>query len=240
MPLVKMLALATMLAAPLTANAIVLAGGIADGGFETKGGALPVTDYCYDGFATPGGPACAAGAWSGNGIIRSGSGAWGGTTTPDGNYYAFVQGAGVLSQTFTADSSGVFTLSWLDAGRSNNGGAQTYEVSVTDALISTQPAKAFRFSILPPVNVSLGVLGSFTTSPGQAFTGRSSGSFTLTAGSSYVVSFTGLVAADVTSFIDSVALVPSAVPEPASWSLLIVGFAAVGAAARRRRTALAA
>jgi hypothetical protein len=57
------------------ASAAVGATTLFDGSFEIKGGALPVTEYCFDGLATAGGVACAAGAWTGSGVIRSGSGA---------------------------------------------------------------------------------------------------------------------------------------------------------------------
>ena len=40
--------------------------------------------------------------------------------------------------------------------------------------------------------------------------------------------------------LDSVALTQNAVPEPASWAMLIAGFGLVGAAQRRRKVALAA
>ena len=62
-------------------------------------------------------------------------------------------------------------------------------------------------------------------------------------GQNYTLRFTGLVTIVSTEFIDNVALnvTPSvAVPEPASWAMLIAGFGLVGAAARRRRTALTA
>ncbi len=205
-----------ILAAALAAAPVAASAGLADGSFEIKGAALPVTDYCYDGFATPGGPACAPGAWVGNGVIKSGSGPWGGTTTPDGSYFGFVQGTGALSQTFTADVTSTYGLSWLDAGRTNGGGPQSYTVTILGAGLQT--------------------LGTFTTN-GGLFTARSASAFQLVAGSSYTLSFTGLVAEDRTSFIDGVTL--TAVPEPATWGLMLAGFAMVGVAARRRGRALA-
>ena len=213
MTFTKLLSAAALLAAPFVAHA-----GLVDGSFEIKGAALPVTNYCYDGFATAGGPACAAGAWVGNGVIASGSGAWGGTVAADGGYYGFVQGAGPLAQTFTADSSGSQSLTWFDANRTNNGGLQSYTVTISDG-VTTQ------------------TLGTYTSAFG-GFVARSASPFTLVGGSTYTLSFNGLVSADVTSFIDGVAL--SVVPEPATWSLLLAGFGLSGVALRRRRTVVSA
>ncbi len=202
------------LLAPMSASATSLI----DGSFEAKGAATPVTDYCYDGAATPGGPACAASPWTGNGVIRTGSGAWGGTLAQDGLYYAFVQGGGVLSQTFTATSTSGLAVNWFDANRTNNGGIQSYTVSVAHG------ADVF-------------VLGTFSGVPGQ-FNAKTSSSFATIAGDSYTLSFSGVFTDDRTSFIDNVSL--AVVPEPAAWGLMLVGFGLVGAAARRRKVAVAA
>jgi hypothetical protein len=194
---------------PVAAHAALL-----DPSFEIKGGALPVQGYCYDGFVAGGHPACAPGAWGGtSGVIQSGNGDWGGTTAADGNYYGFVQGTSVLSQLFTADASSHYSLSWFDAARTNNGGPQTYSVTIAG----------------PSGNI---FLGNFTTT-GSGFIQRTAGpDFVLQGGSQYTLTFTGLVAQDVTSFIDNVQL--AAVPEPASWLMMFSGFALLGAALRRR------
>ena len=214
MKLANILAAALLCGTAVAANATTLV----DGSFETKGASTPVTDYCYDGFATPGGPACAASPWTGNGVIISGSGPWGGTAAANGIYYAFVQGTGVLSQSFTATSTSGRGVSWLDSNRSNNGGLQSYTVSISDGLTTTG-------------------LGTYTSNVG-AFVARTSSPFLAVSGTTYTLSFTGLSNEDRTSFIDNVAL--TAVPEPATWALLIGGFTMVGFAARRRRAALAA
>jgi hypothetical protein len=188
---------------------------LADGGFETQG--ATVGNYCYFGQATPGGPACPNGPWTGTtGLQDEGNGAWPGLPSPDGSKYGFVQGQGTLSQTFTADQSGTFSLNWLEAARPQNGGAagnQTYTVSLD----------AFD-------------LGTFSTTSGQLFTARAgSTTFALQAGQSYTLTFTGLSTGDNTSYIDAVAL-NAAVPEPAAWALMIAGFGLIGAASRRRRS----
>jgi hypothetical protein len=186
---------------------------LADGGFEAQG--ATVGNYCYFGQATAGGPACPAGAWTGtSGLQDEGNGAWPGLPSPDGSKYGFVQSLGTLSQTFTANQSGTFALDWLDAGRPQNGAAagnQTYTVTLG----------AFN-------------LGTFSTTSGQAFAARAgSSTFALQAGQSYTLTFTGLSGGDNTSYIDAVSI-GAAVPEPATWAMMLGGFGLVGAASRRR------
>lgn len=209
-------AAALVLASPVAASATSLV----DGGFEIKGAALPVTDYCYDGFITPGGPACAPGAWVGAGVIRSGSGAWGGTASQAGDYHGFVQGTQSLSQSFTATESGIVSLSWFDTNRTNNGGDQSYVVSIS-------------------IGSNIKGTGSYTSSQG-GWVGRTLSPFSLVAGNTYTVKFAGLSTEDRTAFVDSVSLSSTAVPEPSSWAMLLAGFGLIGFAARRRRAAIAA
>jgi hypothetical protein len=192
---------------------------LADGGFETQ--AAIVGNYCYFGIATPGGPACPTGAWTGtSGLQDEGNGAWPGLPSPDGSKYGFVQGQGTLSQTFTADQSGTFTLEWLEAARPQNGGPagnQSYTVTLGS------------FD-----------LGTFSTTSAQPFTARSgSTTFALQSGQSYTLTFTGLSTGDNTSYIDAVRLA-AAVPEPTAWAMMIGGFGMLGAAARRRTRATGA
>lgn len=205
----RLLAAALLAAAPIAGHATTLI----DGSFETKGATTPVTDYCYDGFATGGGPACAASPWQGGGVIISASVPWGGTAAVDGTYYGFVQSTETLSQTFSATSTTGLVATWLDANRTNNGGIQSYTVSVTHG-------------------VNVFNLGTFSGTAGQ-FNAKSSSAFGVTAGESYTLSFTGLSNEDRTAFIDNVSL--TAVPEPTAWAMLIAGFGLVGGAARRRR-----
>jgi hypothetical protein len=207
---------ATLISAPFAASATT----ILDGGFETKGAALPVTDYCYDGFATPGGPACASSPWVGGGVIITNSGPWGGTAAASGSYYGFVQGTQIVSQTFTATANSTGIISWVDTNRTNNGGPQSYEVSISDGITTTN-------------------IGTYTSAVG-AFVGRTSSSFALTNGTAYTLSFTGLAVDDRTAFIDNVSIATTAVPEASTWAMLLAGFGLVGLAARRRSAAVAA
>nr|WP_295671633.1 PEPxxWA-CTERM sorting domain-containing protein [Sphingomonas sp.] len=199
---VRVIAAAALAIVPIMASAST----IVDGSFEAAG--TGIADYCYDGLPYGSGP-CPAGAW-GNaaGVIRSGSGAWGGTTAADGDYYGMLQGGQVLSQTFVAAETAGLMLNWADANRTNNGGAHSYTVTVNGATV-----------------------GTYTSGFG-GFVAKSSAKFGVVSGQSYTVAYNGIVDGDTTSFIDSVSL--ATVPEPASWALLITGFGFVGLARRRR------
>ncbi len=205
----RLLIVTALAVVPAVAGATALV----DGSFEAAGAG--VSDYCYDAFAAGGNAPCAPNAWGTNGgVIHSGSSAWGGTTTPDGNYYGMLQANQTLTQTVVATATGGLALSWIDANRNNNGGLHSYTVSVNGAS-----------------------LGTYTSGFG-AFVARTSGKFGAIAGQSYTISFDGIANGDTTSFIDAVAL--TTVPEPASWALMVAGFGLVGFAARRRSAAVAA
>ena len=228
------IALAGLAASLSLAGAPVQAASIlSDGGFESQG--LTTSNYCYFGFASAGNPACGAGAWTGGnsanfgggGLQIESNGAWPGQPSPDGTRYGFVQMTGSLSQVFTPSQTGDYLLTWIDAGRPAGccGGNQGYLVFIDDG------------SSLSPV------LYDGTTTTSQPWTARTADfSITLLGGTTYTLTFQGLEAVtDQTSFIDAVSLdlaPPSAVPEPASWALMIAGFGLVGSAMRRRATAL--
>ncbi len=199
---------------------------LADGGFELQ--AATVGSYCYFGLATPGGPACPTGAWTGtSGLQDEGNSPFPGQPTVDGSKYGFVQVNGTLEQTFTANDTGLFSLSWMEAGRPSNGagGNESYNVLLNNS-----------------------VLGSFGSTTGQAFTARSTGPFALVSGTNYTLTFQGTTTylgsseTDNTAYIDQVSLsqVGGAVPEPAAWALMIMGFGSAGVMLRRRRAAVAA
>jgi hypothetical protein len=216
MQYLRLAVLATCIAAPATATTLV------DGGFEAKGADTPVTAYCYP-FASAGGPACATSPWVGGGVILSGNGSWGFVSAAEGSYYGFIQVTNSITQSFVATGNGSATVNWLDTNRAGYGGLQSYDVWIDQGMTSQ-------------------LIGNYTTAVG-GWVSRTSSSFALINGQNYTLRFTGLATSDSTAFIDSVALnvTPSAaVPEPASWAMLIAGFGLVGAAARRRRTALTA
>jgi hypothetical protein len=211
----SMLVAAALIAVPAGATTLL------DGSFEIEGAATPVTDYCYRQFSSPGGPACTGGSWGpDSGVIISGSGPWGGTTTPDGTYFGFIQMRSVVAQTFTADANATGVVSWIDTNRGGFGGIQSYDVTIFDGTTTT-------------------LIGSYTSAVG-GWVNRSSSSFALVNGTTYTLSFIGLAQDDSTSFIDSVALGTTPVPEASTWAMLVAGFGLVGAAARRRRPTIAA
>jgi hypothetical protein len=150
----------------------------------------------------------------GTGIISlTNPNAWYGTSPPtgvDGNQFAFLQGAGsIISQTFSATAGSGF-LQWNEASRPDFGsfnGAQTYQVSLNGAL-----------------------LGTFNTTSGENFTTKS---FDVSLLDSNTLIFEGLANSDSTAFIDNV--VAGNVPEPSTWAMMILGFAAVGFMAYRRK-----
>lgn len=215
------------LAAPVLALVATpsFAATIRDGSFEGQGkAALPNQgfDYCYF-QATSGAPTTCGAAGQkpfngASGLITSGSGAWGGTAAQDGGFYSFVQSTGNLTQTFTASNTGAYALSWLDRQRSNNGGPQTYAVSLSAA------------------NIANVVLGTFTADNTGAWTNRMGASnFVLAAGTAYTLTFSGLTTGDNTAFIDNISV--AAVPEMSTWGMMILGLGVVGAGMRRRRSA---
>jgi len=83
-------------------------------------------------------------------------------------------------------------------------------------------------------------IGTYTIAAGAGVWNGASFNFNSGTATSAVLSFVDLnLAGDGNDFgIDDITL--TAVPEPATWGLMIVGFGLVGFAARRRRTAVAA
>jgi PEP-CTERM motif len=211
-------------------SAVQAANILADGGFETQG--LTTANYCYFGLSAGGNAPCGSGAWfvgpvNGGGLQFESNGAWPGLPSPDGTRYAFVQTGGSINQTFTPTQTGDYILTWIDAGRPAGccGGNQDYFVSIDDGSGGLSP-----------------ILYSGSTTTSQPWTAQTADfAVNLLAGTSYTLTFQGLVTdTDQTSFIDGVSfdIAPlSAVPEPASWALMIAGFGLVGSAMRRRPSA---
>jgi hypothetical protein len=124
-----------------------------------------------------------------------------------------LQSTSTLSQTFTMVGT-TLDVSWLAGGRPFFGsfnGDQTYQVQLNGTS-----------------------LGSFSTVSGEAFGAHSLVVGGLTNGASYTLSFNGQATTDETSFIDKVSAT-GAVPEPAAWGLMILGFGGAGAMLRRQR-----
>jgi hypothetical protein len=215
--LVGLFALTAAIPAPGSAQ-------IADGSFETQApaeiGANP--GYCYSNNGG-GGPQCTGvgtpwEVFSGGGFQIETNTAWPGTETPDGSYYGFIQNGGSLNQAFVAAATGTFVIDFLVAGRNN---------------------QTFTGNLLYEVLLNGSPIFSDTTVTGQPFTERTTNPFELLMGESYSLSFHGLqFEGDNTAYIDGVSL-SAAVPEPATWAMMLLGFGAIGFALRRRRSAIA-
>jgi hypothetical protein len=202
--------LASMAASPANANVL-----LTNGDFEapTTGTYAYLTglnnDWTYAG--------------AGVGIINNTGGtAWFGGSLPpgsSGNQFAFIQGSGSsISQTFSVSTAGAYSISWIDAGRPDIYGGccrgdQMYQVSLNSTII-----------------------GSYSTATGVGFDTETANLGNLSSGP-YTLTFLGLPTmnstADETAFIDNVNV--SAVPEPSTWAMMILGFAGIGFMTYRRR-----
>jgi hypothetical protein len=206
---------AALLAALVTAQG-AMAAPIMDGSFEAQGAASG-NAFCY--FANYA-PTCAGGSWVGggntSGLQNEANTAFPGQSSPAGSYYAFIQSGfgtpGSISQALTL-ATGKYDFSWLAAGRPNGGGNQAYDVTLTGAR-------------------GVQTLLSSSTTTGQAFTAMSSGPQVVAAGK-YTLTFAARDSGgDNSAFIDGVTV--AAVPEPATWGMMILGFGLIGGALRRR------
>jgi hypothetical protein len=167
---------------------------IANGSFETP--VLSSNSFLYD----PGGA-----TWTflgDSGIINAPGAGFFGPLAPDGNQYAFLQSAdnpGAFSQSIVFSLPGTYQLSYLVAGRSDNGTGATGNLAYEVLLDSV-------------------VIANDATTTGQPFTIRSF-DFVVSSGS-HTLTFEAVPnGADNTAFFDLVAIQP--VPEPAVGVLLL-------------------
>jgi len=213
-----------------------------DGSFEQIGAAIGGTSswsyiYLCGDAGYPGGGNC---TWQGSsaGVQGDQNGDWPGSSAPiaaqDGHYYAMIQDVSVLAQIFVASATGQYQLSWADAGRGNAYpgvfGDQGYNVVIASGPTLTTQQTVY----------------SGATTTGQRWEDHSSTTFNLVAGQAYMLAFMGNSGHDNSAYIDNVRLTFSggnqidvgAVPEPASWGLMVGGFGLVGGAMRRRKAAV--
>jgi hypothetical protein len=168
---------------------------VVNGSFETP--ALSPNSFLY-------GPNGATWIFTANsGIIKAPGDGFFGPSAPDGSQYAFLQSAtapGAFSETINFSLSGTYLLSYLVAGRSDNGAGAAGDLSYEILLGST-------------------VIAMDATTTGQPFTSKMF-QFTTTAGD-HTLTFEVAPdsAGDNTAFFDSVALVQ--VPEPESVFFLL-------------------
>jgi hypothetical protein len=183
---------------------------IANGSFETPD--ISSNTFLYD-------PSGAVWVFTGSsGIIDAPGGAFFGEPAPDGSQYAFLQfdptNAGVFSQTITLSLAGTYELSYLVAGRPNNGGGAAGNLPYQILLDST-------------------VIASDSTTTGQPFTSKVF-DFSATTGSHTLTFETAAGASgDNTAFFDMIAI--QAVPEPGS-AVLFLSSLIAAAVTRQIRT----
>src|SRR3989440_7032563 len=161
--------------------------GVANSSFETP--ALSSNSFLYD-------PSGATWTFLNNaGIINAPGAGFFGPPAPDGNQYAFLQSAtnpGAFSQTIMFTLSGTYRLSYLVAGRANDGEGATGDLSYQVLFDSL-------------------VIGSDATTTSQTFTLRSF-DFVASAGR-HILTFEPMQdSADNTAFFDMASI--QAVPEP--------------------------
>ena len=184
---------------------------VSNGSFELPG--LPLNSFSYD-------PTGAIWLFTANsGIINAPGAGFFGPPAPDGNQYAFLQSAdtsGAFSLSIVLSLPGTYELSFLVAGRTDNGQGAAGDLAYQVLLDST-------------------VIGSDATTTGQPFTVQTF-DFVASAGS-HTLTFEAMPdGADNTAFFDAVSI--QAVPEPTVNVLLVssvFGFLFVRAARRRRQ-----
>jgi hypothetical protein len=182
---------------------------VANGSFEDVPFSLGSSSFCYTALDCAG----AVPSWSGDFVLmQSTSSFWNATpNTPADQYQIGLQGEGsYVQQQVSFTAPGFYQLSWFDAGRSNISGNQVYAVSIA------------------------GMVSSNFTITGQAW-GPQSFLFRVDTAGVETLRFEGYTPGNHTTFIDNISLV-TAVPEPSTWAMAIVGLAASAAATRRRRT----
>ena len=204
------LALAGAAAALLAAPA--MAATVADASFEVP---EQGSSFTYN-------PTVTDATFSGGSGVQGNGSAWGFADAPDGVQTAFLQNVAAISLQVTDLTVGdLYDVSFFDALRNQ-----------TD-LYAPNPFSVFFGTTL---------IGSFT--PGStAWTANTTGAF-LATDTTGVLTFQSLTeGGDHDVGIDAIVMNDhgaGGVPEPAAWALMILGFGSVGAALRRRTTALAA
>jgi hypothetical protein len=157
--------------------------------------------------------------YDGSALVNGQTGTdWSGPAPPsgvEGRQYVALQSSSTLSQDFFSPG-GDFTLSWLAGGRYASsdgtlGGDQTYAIKLDGTTV-----------------------GEFSTFSSEALTGQSLVLGGLSKGE-HTLMFQGLTTTDQTAFLDQVSI-PS-VPEPGTWTVMVLGLGAIGAMLRHRRSA---
>lgn len=211
-----------VLIAPLTAAHANL---ITDGDFETTQLSADFNGFEYLNGTLNNWLYSATGDHNGALLINAASGAWHSSdqTGYSGNQFAGIQGTGRISQSFSPDSTGVYSVSWLDAGRSRawgyDFGNQNYTASLYDETTGMLVEETSNDTTTDSTFSAMGFSGL------------------LTAGDIYTLSFWGTATTDQTALIDNViveAVMATELPEPAALALFGTGLAGLGLIRRRR------
>jgi hypothetical protein len=202
-------------AAALALTSTAHAQTVSDGGFESL--TLTTDSYAYS-------PTGVGGVtFFGRSGLQASSTAWGFGAVADGNQSAFIQVGGWFEQAVT----GLTVGSW-------------YSVSFFDSF-----REDTRLYAADPYSVSFDgqLLGTFSPTS-NAFSSVTTGTFVASA-TNGVLTFRGvpLDGLDRSVGIDAVSVAAvqgnaaqvAAVPEPAAWAMMLVGFGAIGGALRRRQ-----
>lgn len=194
------------------------AAGFVDGGFEAQGSADPaIAEFSYCVFV--GEPGCSISnvPWLGatsSGLARTDAGDIQEGAALSGSYVGFVGGGGALAQGFTVQADGYYRLSWFDR--------------LLDPTLAGGYAALLGRVADEDYKVDLG-----TNVETDRWTRRTLAPLFLKKGDEAIVAFVSLDGeSGGATLFDNVTL--SAVPEPASWTMMIAGFGFIGAAMRRR------
>jgi hypothetical protein len=217
----KLKSIALLVAATLSFSAH--AADVANGSFELNNITSNSTKgYLYSTLQTNtsnflGNAAVSSAGWvftGGSGISKDNS-AWGGNT-PNGEYFAFLQGGGgTISQNFTISSAADYSFSFDLIQRTNHriGGLQT-------------------------VSVKLDGNSVWSGTPGTTSWTTFSGALQNIGAGAHTLSFVGTNlngGADTSAFLDNVKMTVTPVPEPESYAMFLAGLGLMGAIARRKK-----
>jgi hypothetical protein len=141
------------------------------------------------------------------------------STGADGDIFVELDSTANSSMVRTVSAAGTYTLSWLYSPRPNVvAGSNGISVFLDGVLLD------------PPGDIA---------QPGGPQTDWQLFSTTITAGAGSVIRFAATGTSNsLGGYVDNITL-STAVPEPATWAMMIMGFAGMGALARSRRRAVA-